>query len=149
MGKKVKSFSVDEDVANLLSERDDLNASAVVNKFLREYVAEGRGEEAALEIRLNQLDDEIADLEKDLEQKRRERDRIENQLEARRSELREQLLEAEKIVRSSPRFWDGDPNSQYGAASPDIDPENDMIQKYATEAGVPAERFADELETRL
>lgn len=148
MPKQPRSFSIDEDLNDLLSERDDINASAVVNKFLREYVAGGRGKEAALEVRLNDLDDEIADLEKQLQQKRRERDRIESQLESRRGELHEQLAEAEDIVQDSPQFWDGNPNG-VGSATPDIDPENAMIQKYAAEAGVPAERFADELEARL
>lgn len=137
MPKKPRSFSIDEDVNEMLSERDDINASAVVNKFLREYVAGGRGEEAALEIRLNELDDEIADLEKELEQKRRERDRIENQLNSRRSELREQLAEVEQKVREGafPRE--------------NVDPDNPAIQRWASKAGVPAERFADELQARI
>jgi len=135
--KQPRSFSIDEDVNELLAERDDINPSAVVNKFLREYVAGGRGEEAALEIRLNELDDEIAELEKELEQKRRERDRIESQLEDRQSELREQLLEVETKVREGvfPRE--------------NVDSENPAIQNWASDAGVPAERFVDELEARL
>jgi DNA repair exonuclease SbcCD ATPase subunit len=145
VSKKARSFSIDEDLADLLSERDDLNASAVVNKFLREYVAEGRGEEAALEIRLNQLDDEIAELEKQLTKKQRERDRIQSQLESRQSELRDQLLKAEEIVEQSPMFWDG----PIGTGRPDISEDNDMIQKYAAEAGVPVDRFVNELEARL
>jgi len=136
VGKQPRSFSIDEDVNELLSERDDINASAVVNKFLREYVAGGRGEEAALEIRLNELDDEIADLEKQLEQKRRERERIEKQLNSRRSELREQLHEAEQMI-------------QNGDFRGDLDPENGAIQNWASKAGVPADRFVNELEGRL
>jgi chromosome segregation ATPase len=137
VGKQPRSFSVDEDVAEMLAERDDLNASAVVNKFLREYVAGGRGEEAALEIRLNELDDEIADLEKELEQKRRERDRIESQLDERRSELREQLTAVEQKVRQG----------QFPADN--VDADNPAIQNWASKAGVPAERFVDELRARL
>jgi chromosome segregation ATPase len=137
VGKQPRSFSIDQDVADMLAERDDLNASAVVNKFLREYVAGGRGEEAALEIRLNELDDEIADLEKELEQKRRERERIESQLDSRRSELREQLTEVEQKVRAGefPRE--------------NVDADNPAIQNWASKAGVPAERFANELQARL
>lgn len=135
--KRPRSFSIDEDVNELLSERDDINASAVVNKFLREYVAGGRGEEAALEIRLNELDDEIADLEKELEQKRRERDRISDQLDSRRSELRDQLLEVEQKV------------TQGQFPRENVDAENPAIQNWASKAGVPADRFVDELEARL
>lgn len=135
--KRPRSFSIDEDVNELLSERDDINASAVVNKFLREYVAGGRGEEAALEIRLNELDDEIADLEKELEQKRRERDRISDQLDSRRSELRDQLIEVEQKV------------TQGQFPRENVDAENPAIQNWASKAGVPADRFVDELEARL
>jgi len=137
MGKQPRSFSVDEDLAELLSERDDINASAVVNKFLREYLAGGRGEEAALEIRLSELDEEIASLETELERKRRERDRVESQLSDRRSELREQLHTVEQKVR----------NGEFPAEN--ITSDNPAIQRWASEAGVPAERFADELEARV
>jgi chromosome segregation ATPase len=137
MGKQPRSFSIDEDVAELLADRDDINASAVVNKFLREYVAGGRGEEAALEIRMNELDEEIADLEKELQRKKRERDRIESQLESRRSELREQLLDVEQRIEAG----------EFPVNN--IDPDNPAIQKWANEAGVPAGKFVDELEARL
>lgn len=135
--KQPRSFSIDEDVNEMLSERDDINASAVVNKFLREYVAGGRGEEAALEIRLNELDEEISDLERELEQKRRERDRIEQQLQSRRSELREQLAEVEQKIRN-----DEFPRDNVHA-------DNAAIQNWASKAGVPADRFADELQSRI
>jgi len=137
MGKQPRSFSVDEDLDELLSERDDINASAVVNKFLREYLAGGRGEEAALEIRLTELDEEIASLETELERKRRERERVESQLSARRSELRDQLHTVERKVR----------NNEFPADN--ITADNPAIQRWASEAGVPAERFASELEARL
>ena len=41
MPKQPRSFSLDEDIADILSERDDINPSAVVNQFLRQYLAGG------------------------------------------------------------------------------------------------------------
>jgi len=41
-----ENFSYDEDVAEILTDRDDVNASAAVNKFLREFLTSGRGAEA-------------------------------------------------------------------------------------------------------
>lgn len=137
MGKSPRSFSIDEDLNELLSERDDLNASAVVNNFLREYVAGGRGKEAALETRLSQLEDEIADLETDLRQKRRERDRIEEQL----SREREDLYDA---VDAFTTMID---NNEFDPANLDV--ENGAVNTYAARAGVPAERFIEEVEARL
>lgn len=136
-GKVARSFSIDEDIKELLSEKDDLNPSAAVNEFLREFVASGRGTEAALEVRLNQLDEEIADLRRELGAKERERERVEADLDNRRSELQEQLREAEKAVRNTP-----------GLAEK-IDETHDMIQHRASEAGIASDTFLDKLEARL
>lgn len=137
MGKKPRSFSIDEDIAEVLSNREDLNPSGMVNEFLREFVSNGRGEEAALEVRISQLDEDIHDLEKQLERKRRERDRIESQLESRRSNLYEVAEQVEAMIDAGdfPRA--------------NVDPDNAAIQNYANDAGVPAEEFVEELEGRL
>jgi len=135
--KKVTSFSLDEDIADLLSERDDLNKSAIVNQFLREYLAGGDGEEAALRIRLEQLDEEIAETEKELTQLKRERERIQDRLGEKKSQLNEVLDEVVQKVR----------NDEFPRSN--IDSGNLAIQNWAAEAGVPADRFVDELEARL
>lgn len=137
MTKTPRSFSIEEDIDEALRRRDDLNASGAVNKFLHEYVRSGKGEEAALSVRLEQLDEEIADKETELDRLRRERDRIEAELESRRSELREQVSELEGMVREGafPRE--------------NITAENEAIRTRASEAGVPPTRLVSELEGRL
>jgi septal ring factor EnvC (AmiA/AmiB activator) len=137
MGKSPRSFSIDEDLDELLSEREDINASAVVNSFLREYVAGGRGKEAALETRIQQLDEEVAELEKDLERKRRERDRLEQQLTNERETTQDAVAELVEMVR------DGDFPRE------NVTPENDAVVLRASEAGIPIERFIEEVEARL
>jgi septal ring factor EnvC (AmiA/AmiB activator) len=137
MPKQPRSFSIDEDVAEILSDRDDVNPSAAVNKFLREYLTSGRGAEAALEVRLSQLDEEIAEKEKELERLRRERERIDDRLRQNKSELTEQVNEVANMV------------TEGGFPVENIDPDNPAIQNWASEAGVPAERFVDELQAKV
>lgn len=135
--KEPRSFSIDEDIDEMLADRDDLNASAAVNAFLREYVATGRGEEAALEVRLDQLDEEISDLQRQLDQKKRERERIEHRLEERRSDLEAQLTTVEQKVRAGEFPRDN------------VDEENPAIQNWASKAGVEPKRFVDRLKARI
>lgn len=135
--KKPRSFSIDEDVAEILTDRDDVNASAAVNKFLREFLTSGRGAEAALEVRLSQLDEEIAETEKQLERLERERERIEDRLRQNQSELSEQVNEVVNMVENG------------GFPVENLDPDNPAIQNWASDAGVPAERFVDEIEAKV
>lgn len=137
VSKQPRSFSIDEDLNEVLSERDDINASAAVNTFLREYVAAGKGDEAALAVRLEQLDDEIADLEAELKQLERERERIQTRLESKRSKLDDQLDHVLGKIR----------NDEFPRDN--INPDNPAIQKWASEAGVETGRFVNELEGRL
>lgn len=136
MSKTPRSFSIDDDLAELLSERDDINASAAVNTFLREYVGGGRGDEAALELRLRQLDEDISELEQTLTSKQRERDRIEQRLQEKRSALDEIADEFVNKIES-------------GAFTGDLSPDNPAIQTQASNAAVDAKRFVDEVKGRL
>lgn len=137
VSKTPRSFTIDEDIAEALSDRDDINASGVVNDFLREFVTGGKSTEAALEVRLNQLDEEIADVEQELTRLRRERERVETRLDERRSALAEELDEFEAMI----------DRGEFDPA--DIDPSNLAIQKAASRAEVEAHKFAAELEGRL
>lgn len=137
MTKEARSFSIDEDLDELLSERDDINASAVVNNFLREYIAGGRGKEAALETRISQLDEEIADLKKTVTRKERERDRLEKQLSSERESLHGAVDDVVGMIERN-EF----PEENLSA-------ENVAIQKRAQEAGVQAERLVNEVEAKL
>jgi septal ring factor EnvC (AmiA/AmiB activator) len=137
MGKEPRSFSIDEDLNELLKQRRDINASALVNSFLREYVTEGKGREAALDSRLSELDEQIADLEKELTQKQRERDRIHSQLKRERESKDEMVDELVEMIRN-----DSFPRSN-------LTPTNGAVVKRASDAGLPAERYIEEVEMRL
>lgn len=137
MPKTPRSFSIDEDVDELLSDRGDINASGLVNQFLRDYVAGGKGKEAALELRLDTLDDEIADQEQSLRQMKRERNRIETQLEDLRSTTNEAVAEFVSMIT----------NDEFDPA--DLVEDNIAVQNYASDAGLPADVFVEKVEARL
>lgn len=137
MSKTPRSFSIDEELADAISEREDLNASGAVNTFLREYLSGGRGAEAAIEVRISQLDEEIADLEKDLERKRRERDRLEGRIQDKRDAMDEVVNNTVAKIRN-----DEFPRENLNA-------DNLAVQNWASDAGVETDRFINEVEARL
>jgi len=134
MSKQPRSFSIDEEVAEALTRREDVNASGAVNSFLKKYLASDRGREAALEVRLSQLDEQIADKRKELDRLERERERVEEDLDSQRAELHDALDRFEEEIERGSSF--------------DLTPDNPVIQKFAAEAGVSPQDFIDELETR-
>lgn len=136
MGKESRSFSIDETVDDELRNRPDLNPSAAVNKFLKEYLRGGKGPEAAYAERLRTLDHEIAELESKVEKKKRERNRIQNLIERHQEAIEDQLDTAIEHINNG---WDRD----------NIDSSNEAIQSWAEEAGVGVDRFIQELEGRL
>jgi len=137
MTKEPRSFSIDEDLNELLSERDDLNASGAVNSFLREYLAGGRGAEAAIEVRLSQLDEEIAELEKELTRKTRERERLQDRREERQTNRDEAVGEMVSRIENN------------NFTRENLSPENLAIQNWASEAGIEVERFVDSVKQDL
>lgn len=137
MGKQARSFSIDSDLNELLTDREDINASAVVNNFLREYVANGRGTDAALETRISQLDEEISDLEKSLTRKERERERLESQLDRRRDDVLEIV---DKVV---------DRVESQTFPRENLTEENEAVKRWAGEAGIPVSEFISKVESRL
>lgn len=83
-GKEVKSFTVDEDIAEELSERGEINASQVVNNYLRQFLdATDRTESEAIIAEINRqisdIDDEIDKLEDKRENLVNRRERIQEQ----------------------------------------------------------------------
>lgn len=137
MSKQPRSFSIDGELAEALSERDDLNASGAVNTFLREYLSGGRGAEAAIEVRISQLDEEIAELEKDLKRKRRERDRLEQRIQDKREAMDDVVNNIVGKIQ----------NDEFPPEN--LDPDNLAVQNWAGDAGVETERFISEVEARL
>ena len=137
VGKKTRSFTVDEELDELLRERDDINASSVVNSFLREYLAAGRGNEAALETRLKELDDKIGRTRTKLDRLERDRDRVESLLADARADINGEANDIIQLVRNGRVDRDA------------ISADSPVITQRAGKIGIPAERLLEEVETRL
>jgi len=142
MGKKRKTFSLDEDVQQELSNRDHLNASSLANEFFRQYLFQGESQDAALHMRKNDLDrkientrQEIGHLESKLERLQDEKEEVKDMIRQRRRNGHEQIVEFAQSVRESPNF--------------DLTVDNPAVQKQAQEANMTPERFIDEVEEKL
>ncbi len=88
MSKKPKSFTVDEDIHEELSERADLNASAIVNNYLREFLdATDRTES---EVIISEINRQIEEVDNDIQELKKKRERLVNRRERVRSRDKEQ-----------------------------------------------------------
>lgn len=136
--KKRRSFSIDEDVASQLTDRENLNASGVVNELLRQYLAQGESADAGLQMRLKDLDREIDQLktekgrvETKIERKKREREDVRRQIEQRREKGREHIdAFVEKVLTQ------GFPKENLKASNP-------AVKNYATKASMTPEKFIE------
>jgi len=142
MGKKRKTFSLDEDVQQELSNRDHLNASSLANEFFRQYLFQGESQDAALHMRKNDLDrqiettrQEIGHLESKLERLQDEKEEVKDMIRQRRRKGHEKIDEAVEKIRDSPNF--------------ELEPDNPAIQQWAENANMTPERFIDEVEDKL
>lgn len=113
----------------------DINRSQVVDDFWDAYFDTGQSREAALSVQVEHLDEQIAELQKELDRKERKRDRLQNMLESQRKQLDDVL---------------NDFMSNYSRAEmPPLEPENEAIRNWAQKAQVSPQRFLTELERRI
>jgi DNA anti-recombination protein RmuC len=144
VGKQRRTFSIDEDIDARFKQQEHLNASATVNKLLREYVAAGKEPEAALNVRLREV-------EAELQQKREEKARIESrieQLERQKDDIAAKIRERERNQEK--------PVSEYVQIverSTDtgqlLDVENEALQTHAERANMTPTRFLEKVEAEL
>ena len=138
------SFRVDRDVKEQLDREENLNTSGLLRSLLEGYLLAGDAVQVGLERRRK-------DKEAELDRKRLEKTRIENEIdriereleqldakiEERRQQAPEQVIEFAQSVKSG-RF-----------PEESLDPENAAVQNWAQKAGLGPERFIEEVQTRL
>lgn len=124
MPKTSRSFSIDEDLDELLSNRDDINPSGAVNTFLHELVASGQGTEAALAVRREQIERQLDEARGEVRRLENELERVEASLEDKRENRRE-VFEA---------FENLHINGQLAPANP-------AVQRHAERLGMSPEVF--------
>lgn len=133
--KQIISLSVDADIAQRLRDRNDLNVSAIGNQFFRDYLYAGMGREAALEQRINRIDEEIEECRKELTRLERERDRLESMVADQRSNIQDAIKEVADIYRKG--------NDEYWTAS------NPAIQRYAAQVDMEPKALMQRVETEV
>lgn len=82
MGKERLSITVDEEVAEEVKNREEINVSGLCNQYLSDYVTSGESERAVLEARVDRLEEDVSDTRETLERKERRLKRAKEQLEA-------------------------------------------------------------------
>lgn len=103
MSKEVQSFTIDEDVKRELQQRNEINASAVVNDYLREFLsATDRTDEevivAEIEKQIDEVDEELEKLQEKREQLVARKKSIKKRAVGEREEQREELFEKVRMV---------------------------------------------------
>jgi len=142
MGKKRKTFSLDEEVQEELAEREHLNASSLANEFFRQYLFQGEDTDAALQMRKKDLDREIESLRQEkghiqskIERKQNEREEVKDLIKQRRREGYKDIQEFIDEVLAHPERQ--------------LEVDNPAVKNYAQKANMTPERFIREVEEQL
>lgn len=142
MGKKRKTFSLDEEVQEELSEREHLNASSLANEFFRQYLFQGEDTDAALQMRKKDLEREIETLRQEqaridskIERKQDEKEEVKDMIRQRRKQGQEDIETFIETILSNPEKQ--------------LNVDNPAVKNYAQKANMTPERFITEVEDRL
>lgn len=131
VSKKPRSFTVDEEVDEKLRRRQDVNASGLVNQFLKEYL--DTSDENYAESMVRQLKREIREIDSDIEDLQAKRTRKVNDLqewkEKRDKKHAEQREKAMEKVKGAP-----------------ADPDLACVQVAADMLGITAKEMAEKME---
>jgi chromosome segregation ATPase len=127
MSKERRTVSLDPEVDDHLS-KDGVNASELVNKLVRTHATAGGSDRAMLELREQQLESELADLESRTERKRQELEQVREQLAEYRDAREDIIAEARNTLT----------REQY-------DPANEAVKTWAEKAEMSPEAFVDAL----
>ena len=128
MSKERTSLSLDPEVAQFL-QQDHVNASGLVNKLVKQYMSGGAGEAMVRQMRIDQLESELNELQAREEQKRRELQNLKEIDEEKTAEQKQALSEAKEALQDTPK-----------------EPDNPAIQNWAQDLGMTPEELIDELE---
>lgn len=130
--KEARSFSIDADLKEELQHRNDLNASAVVNSYLREFLDATDATEEEVIIReinkqIEDIDDDIEELEEERERLVNRRERIKKRANEREEEAVEDTLHRLNNVPANPE------NGYVVEAAQDLDMEPEVLARKLAE----------------
>jgi len=126
--KEARSFSIDADLKEELQHRNDLNASAVVNSYLREFLDATDATEEEVIIReinkqIENIDDDIEELEEERERLVNRKERIKKRADEREEEAVENTLHRLNNVPANPE------NGYVKEAAQDLDMEPEVLAR--------------------
>jgi len=128
--KKVKSFTVDEDIADELSARDEVNASQVVNNYLRQFLdATDRTESEAIIAEINR---QIEDVDDELEKLQNKRSNLVDRRERIKEQTTEKKQEAIDALSNIPKRK--------------LTVDNPAVQNWVDKTGMSAKRLVELVE---
>lgn len=134
MSKRRKSVTIDEHLADEVDRRSEINFSGLVNDLLDSYLSEGNSFDsmkAALTVRLDRIESEIEQKEKQLNQLREEREKIEELIEEQEKKCDPQLEEALNVLQNTPK------EKLYR--------ENEAVKNWARKIGIPPEKLVEKV----
>lgn len=131
MSKDRTSISGDEEVIAYL-QRDDVNASGLVNNLVKQHMNGGASEKQMLDFRIRQVRSELESLEGRAENKRAELERLEE----RRADF---MTDREKNLEEAAEMFTRD----------QLHADNLAVQQQAKNAGMDIDEFIDGVEERL
>ncbi|AUX08291.1 hypothetical protein AArcSl_0641 [Halalkaliarchaeum desulfuricum] len=135
MSKRRKSVTIDENLADEVDRRSEINFSGLVNDLIENYLSEGDNPhkvKAALTVRLDRIESEIERKEKQLNQLREEREEIENLIEEQEEKRDPQLEKGLKVLQNLPEEK--------------LHTENKAVKNWARKIGIPAENLVEKVE---
>jgi len=131
MSKERRTVSLDEDVDEFLAS-EGVNASELVNNLVKNHASAGGDKQSMLELREDQLKSDIANLEGQLESKREELERVQEQLSQHRQKQQNQLKEAAESVKHVP-----------------LEPDNPAVENWAGKLDMNEKEFIQQVEEYL
>jgi hypothetical protein len=140
------SASIESALKDRLDNMEGLNKSQLIETLLREYLAQGENTTVALKVRREEL-------RREKQNKEIQKQAIESEIESieakiadlseKIKERREAGLKGVEELADRVGYDDGEIKPEYLTA------DNPIVKEKASEAGVPPERFVDEVEDRL
>lgn len=140
------SASIDAPLKDQLDNKEQINKSKLIETLLREYLANGESTTVALKVRREEL-------RREKQNKEIQKQAIESEIESTEDKIadlsekikerREAGLEGVQDLADRVGYDDGDIKPEYLTA------DNPIVKDKASKAGVPPERFVEEVEAEL
>lgn len=131
MSKERRTVSLDQEVEEYLA-RESVNASSLINQLVRNHMSTGGNRKAMLELRREQIQSELSELESRKESKAGELEKVETELSEITSERETVFDEAADVL-----------------SEEDLELENRKVDYWADQAGVSVDELKQEVRDRI